>query len=76
METDRDENCFRCWHCRRVEGMSCVCVCTANMAKRAKPEFIEDPFGGKCPTFYDKEEEERGWREEIKKAGGRSWGFD
>ena len=50
----REENCFRCWHCRRVDGLSSCCVCVANVSKSIKPEFIEEPYGGKCPQFFDK----------------------
>ena len=39
--------------------MSSCCVCVANVTKYSKPEFIEEPYGGKCPQFYDKKIEER-----------------
>lgn len=54
----RPENCFRCWHCRRVEGLASCCVCVALVSKRVKPEFIEEPYRGRCPMFHDKKEEE------------------
>lgn len=50
----RPQNCFRCWHSRRVEGMSNCCVCVAHMSKHVKPEFIEEPYRGICLSFYDK----------------------
>lgn len=54
----RPENCFRCWHCRRVDGLSSCCVCVANVSKKNKPEFIEEPYSGRCPQFWDKKVEE------------------
>lgn len=55
----RPENCFRCWHCRRIDGMSSCCVCVANVTKKNRhPELIEEPYGGRCPQFYDKKIEE------------------
>lgn len=50
----RPDNCFRCWHSRRVEGLSSCCVCMANVTKTNKPEFILEPYNGRCPSFYDK----------------------
>lgn len=55
----RPENCFRCWHCRRVDGLSSCCVCVANVSKKMKPEFIEEPYSGHCPQFWDKLQEEK-----------------
>lgn len=60
----RPQNCFRCWHCRRVEGLSSCCVCVVNVSKNVKPEFIEEPYGGACPSFYDKKVEEDRWLEQ------------
>lgn len=54
----RPENCFRCWHCRRVDGLSSCCVCMVNVTKKQKPEFITEPYSGLCPQFYDKRIEE------------------
>lgn len=54
----RPGNCFRCWHCRRVEGLSSCCVCVAYVTKSQKPEFITTPYGGVCPSFEDKQVQE------------------
>ena len=55
----RHQNCFRCWHCRRVEGSSSCCVCFAFVTKKNKdPELITKPYAGKCASFYDKKVEE------------------
>lgn len=55
----RPQNCFRCWHSRRVEGLSSVCVCMVNVTKKnKKPEYIEEPYRGECKSFYDKAIEE------------------
>lgn len=55
----RPENCFRCWHCRRVDGLSSCCVCLVNVTKQNKvPELITEPYGGRCLAFYDKTVEE------------------
>ncbi len=56
--SDRSCNCFKCWHCRRVDGTSSCCVCTANVTKTNPPELIYEPYGGVCPAFYDKSIEE------------------
>lgn len=54
----RPENCFRCWHCRRVEGMASCCLCVVNMTKKNPPELILEPYKGRCLSFYDKKIEE------------------
>lgn len=62
----RPENCFRCWHCRRIDGLSSCCICLANVSKHDKvPEFIEEPYGGRCPSFYDKTIEEGKWQDMV-----------
>lgn len=50
----RPNNCFTCWHCRRIDGMAGCCVCVAFMTKTNKPELIEEPYGGICDSYYDK----------------------
>jgi hypothetical protein len=35
-----------------------------NVSKNVKPEFIEEPYGGACPSFYDKKVEEDRWLEQ------------
>lgn len=52
--TKRPENCFKCWHCRRVDGMNNCCVCVAFFTKSNPPDLILHPYSGKCPTFFDK----------------------
>ena len=54
----RPENCFRCWHSRRIDGMASCCVCVANMTKDNPPELILQPYSGDCHSFYDKRIEE------------------
>lgn len=54
----RPENCFRCWHCRRVDGMASCCVCVSNVSKDTPPELILEPYAGSCPSFWDKRIEE------------------
>lgn len=50
----KPENCFRCWHARRVDGTSAFCICVFNMTKTNPPELILEPYRGKCLAFYDK----------------------
>ena len=64
----RPQNCFRCWHCRAVDGMRniCICVyvmsiCVYVMSKTNPPELILKPYSGICPAFYDKALEERSY---------------
>lgn len=54
----RPNNCFRCWHCRPVEGLRSVCVCMANVSKHVKPDLITEPYTGVCAAFFDKREYE------------------
>lgn len=70
----RPENCFRCWHCRRVEGVAKCCVCFVNHTKHNPPELILEPYRGKCPSFYDKHiEEERFEHEGISEYTKGMW---
>lgn len=57
----RAQNCFRCWHCRRVEGMSGYCVCTWDWSRTNDPVLIARPFTGFCGAFYDRGEQESMW---------------
>lgn len=59
--TKRPQNCFRCWHCRAVDGMRNVCICVYVMSKTNPPELILKPYSGVCPAFYDKTLEERSY---------------
>lgn len=54
----RPNNCFRCWHCRRIDGLSSCCICMANVSKGVKPDLILEPYQGDCKAFYDKKLEE------------------
>lgn len=46
--------------------MSSCCICLANVSKHDKvPEFIEEPYGGRCPSFYDKTIEEGKWQDMV-----------
>lgn len=57
----RKENCFRCWHCRRVEGTNAFCVCMALMTKSNPPDLVMSPYSGKCESFYDRQRQMGIW---------------
>ena len=48
------QNCFRCWHARRVDGTSAICICMFGVTKTIGPELINEPYKGICAAFYDK----------------------
>ena len=52
--TKRPENCFKCWHCRRVDGMNNCCVCVAFFTRSNPPDLVLHPYSGKCASFFDK----------------------
>ena len=55
----RPTNCFRCWHCRRVDGFASMCVCIFATCDGGVPDLIYEPYRGRCDAFHDKEIEER-----------------
>ena len=57
--TKRPNNCFRCWHCARIDGIASCCVCMANVTKKNPPDMIYEPYRGVCLDFLDKETVEK-----------------
>lgn len=55
----RPQNCFRCWHGRRVDGANDIAMCYVAVTKTNRvPELIVEPYRGICPSFWDKALEE------------------
>mgnify|MGYP006926047190 CR=1 FL=1 len=72
----RRENCFRCWHCRRVEGTNAFCVCMAMVTKSIPPDLVMSPYSGKCESFYDRKRQMGIWggdmeSVDIPRGGGK-----
>ena len=61
----RAENCFCCWHCRRVEGMSSCCVCMAYATKTEPPDLVLHPYAGNCASFYARKKQMGLWGGEL-----------
>ena len=57
----RKENCFRCWHCRRVEGTNAFCVCMALVTKSNPPDLVMSPYSGRGGSFYDRQSQMGIW---------------